>query len=351
MHISEQGSGNWWISVWAGLLLGSLAIADEPAAQTGPRIACDEASFDFGEIIDKEKVDHIFVLKNAGDSDLVISNVHTSCGCTTASLAKRTIAPGEPIDLVARFSLKGRIGHQEKRITVRSNDPVSPQFQLRLSGDIRRTIEVIPPAVSFGRIGIGKGTERKVTLSAASGIVFRVTGVVTDMVSFCDVRVDTIKEGSVYSVACTLRTNAVSAGGTISGRIEVNTDHALYPKIDIRVSGYMGFELMAIPSPLPLPRQDGNPAPMIRYLLVRSGNQKPFEILDVKTPIDSIQTKVDKLTGAGARIQISNLIASAELDGKEFEIRIRKWNGQEDILKVPVRIIPVSAPGGGPAKH
>ena len=90
---------------------------------------------------------------------------------------------------------------------------------------------------------------------------------------------------------------------------------------------------------------------MTRYLLVRSGNQKPFEILDIKVPLDSIQAKVGKLTGAGARIQLSNLVPSAELDGKEVEILVRKWNSQEQTLKVPVRIGAVSAPGGGSTQH
>jgi hypothetical protein len=252
---------------------------------------------------------------------------------------------------VAHFALRGRSGHQEKNIFVRSNDPSTPQFQLRLIGDIRRSIEVNPAAVAFGRVGIGMGAERKVTISASSGTVFRVLGVVPDSGSAYEVQVAPVTEGAVYEVTCVLRTNAVPEGGAIFGRIVVNTDHPQYPKIEIPVSGMMERELMVIPSQLMIQRVKKSAAPMTRYLLVRSGNQKPFEILKVNVPLESIKAGIKKLSDVQMRIQIDNLVPSDEVDGKEIEIQVRKWNGKEEVQRVPIRVITSSTAGNEPAEH
>ena len=323
----------------AGALLACACLPFGWAEEAAPRIACDGASFDFGEVMDKERVDHTFVLKNAGGAELVINKVTTSCGCTTASLAKKNLAPGESVDVAAKFSLKGRSGHQKKTISVHSNDPVSPLLRLQLCAHVRRSIEVSPPAVGFGRVGLGLGAERKVTLSASSGTVFRVMGVVTDEVSFCDVRVDTVTEGAAYAVTCNLRTNAVPTGGAVRGRIVVNTDHPLYSNIVIRVSGVRDSELVAIPSALTFQKPGGEPAPVTRYVLIRSGDKKPIEILKVNVPLDTIGARVERLSDAAVRIKLSDLVSSDELNGKEIEILVRRWNGEERTLRVPIRVI------------
>ncbi len=341
METGRQELRRWLTRVFFAcvLLFGVWARAGEP------RITCEEPSFDFGVVLDKQQVKHAFALKNDGDAELVIEKVTTSCGCTTASLARHNLAPGESVDIEATFSLRGRSGHQKKAISVRSNDPLSPLLSLQLSGDIRRSIEVNPVAIAFGRVEIGMGAEKTVSLSSISGTVFRVTGVVTSEVSFCDVRLDTVAEGSEYSISCALRTNAVPNGGPFTGLIVVHTDNSLYPEIEIRVSGIRDHELVAIPSRLTFSQKALNPAPLIRHLLVRSGNRKPFEVLAVKTPLESIQAEIKQLPGNRSRVLISNMVASDELNGKQIEIDVRKWNGEETTLTVPIRVV------GAPASH
>ena len=55
---------------------------------------------------------------NIGKTPITIDNVHTSCGCTTAALAKNDYAPGESGQIVARMEIGSRTGHQEKSILV-----------------------------------------------------------------------------------------------------------------------------------------------------------------------------------------------------------------------------------------
>lgn len=50
------------------------AVAAEPEAGV-PKIAADEAVFDFGAINPTSKVEHVFKIKNAGTADLKIERV------------------------------------------------------------------------------------------------------------------------------------------------------------------------------------------------------------------------------------------------------------------------------------
>ena len=49
-----------------------------PAAEAGegqPKIASDEATFEFGTIAPGKTIDHVFTIKNTGTADLVIDRV------------------------------------------------------------------------------------------------------------------------------------------------------------------------------------------------------------------------------------------------------------------------------------
>ncbi|MGB9890424.1 MAG: DUF1573 domain-containing protein, partial [Anaerolineae bacterium] len=66
------------------------APTDEPV----PRLEMPERRHHFGRVYARWTVSHIFPVQNTGTADLVISNLVTSCGCTTAELSSRVIPPG-----------------------------------------------------------------------------------------------------------------------------------------------------------------------------------------------------------------------------------------------------------------
>jgi hypothetical protein len=80
---------------------------------------------------------------NAGDKPVTIKNVKTSCGCTSAKLAKEVYAPGERDDVIVSFLLRGRRGPQEKHISVKTDDPKS-DVELLLKGNIEELATVKP---------------------------------------------------------------------------------------------------------------------------------------------------------------------------------------------------------------
>jgi len=89
---------------------------------TGAAITWEDTAYDFGEIVAGDKVEHTFKFSNKGTEPLVITNVQVTCGCTTPKGWPRDpIAPGKKAELVVQFNSAGKIGRQNKVVTVISN--------------------------------------------------------------------------------------------------------------------------------------------------------------------------------------------------------------------------------------
>ncbi len=86
-----------------------------------PVLEFEKDFHDFGRIIQGEKVSYSFKFTNAGESDLIISKVSTSCGCTVPEFPKTPIRPGESNKITVKFDSENRRGFQNKSITVVSN--------------------------------------------------------------------------------------------------------------------------------------------------------------------------------------------------------------------------------------
>lgn len=95
--------------------------ASGEVADNLPVIEFEKEIHDFGKVIQGERVSYGFKFKNTGKSDLVITQVKTSCGCTVPKFKKEPIKPGEERIITVTFNSSGRKGIQNKTITVLSN--------------------------------------------------------------------------------------------------------------------------------------------------------------------------------------------------------------------------------------
>ncbi len=97
---------------------------DEPL--TGPKIAFSESSFDFGDIVSGDRVEHVFEFENTGNEPLILSDVRTTCGCTAPEWEREPVMPGDKSLLKVLFNSTGKMGIQNKVITVMSNAVNNP---------------------------------------------------------------------------------------------------------------------------------------------------------------------------------------------------------------------------------
>jgi len=86
-----------------------------------PIMQFEEKEHNFGKILQGETVSINFKFTNEGNSDLIIAEVSTSCGCTVPSYPKTPIRPGEKGVIKVAFSSKGQKGFQSKNILVVAN--------------------------------------------------------------------------------------------------------------------------------------------------------------------------------------------------------------------------------------
>jgi hypothetical protein len=118
------------------LLLVVFSLSASFAQFLGPRISTQQIEHNFGDIQSGKTVTHNFILSNTGDDNLVIKNVHATCGCTVAKPQKETLAPGESTKLKVDFNSAGRRGPQEKTVYVKTNDPKKPELKLKITANV-----------------------------------------------------------------------------------------------------------------------------------------------------------------------------------------------------------------------
>ena len=106
------------------LLMGAFVVigtlyAHQPFISS-PAFLWNETTHDFGRIKQGVPVSHEFTFTNSGGSDLIITSVNASCGCTVAEYTKTPIRPGEKGFVKAIYNA-AKTGNFTKTITVGSN--------------------------------------------------------------------------------------------------------------------------------------------------------------------------------------------------------------------------------------
>ena len=86
-----------------------------------PKIELDKTEHDFGIINEGDVVETEFIVKNIGESDLVIAEAKGSCGCTVPESPKEPIAPGQSAPIKVSFNSSGKPGMQNKTVTLTTN--------------------------------------------------------------------------------------------------------------------------------------------------------------------------------------------------------------------------------------
>lgn len=129
-----------------------------PATPAGPAgaITFTNPQHDFGKVMDtKQPLICKFDFKNTGPGKLVISAINTGCGCTAAKLAKQEFEPGEGDAIEITYNPKST-GKASRQITVVTNDPANPNFQLTISANVVPIVEARPSTLQFGQVPVGE---------------------------------------------------------------------------------------------------------------------------------------------------------------------------------------------------
>src|ERR1044072_3202196 len=121
------------IVLFALLMVSAFSVAARENPQPGgPKLVIASLEHSFGKVKPGTPLTYTFTIKNQGDSNLEITNVAPSCGCTTSDFDK-VIAPGKEGKVTLEVKkTDGYKGEVSKNATVTTNDPNHQTFQLVL---------------------------------------------------------------------------------------------------------------------------------------------------------------------------------------------------------------------------
>lgn len=322
-------------AVAASILVAGMGILT-PQSWAAPVIMSPDPVFDFGERDNEEKVEHNFVVKNAGDEVLNITDVKTTCGCTVAKPSVNTLAPGEETTIGVTFNLKGKQGVQNKKITVMTNDPETPQYYLELKGTALALIMMEPTMLNFGRIEDNEPHSLPITIrTTKEGYTFELKDVTIEGAAPIQTVIETVTPGKEYKVIAT--TNANLLPGSITGSVTIATSEATRPTLQAKVFGHVIGALTVQPPSIRIrSSSDPNAARTSQFLQVVPGRAKSFELLEIIPPIEGMKAELIKRKDNDYHIKLSDMPVDKSLEGKELIVRTNLPDTPE--IRIPFQV-------------
>ncbi len=337
------------LAVASAGLRPAVAQPSAPSAATGLQpssgpLVCDAPVYDFGERDNFTRVKHVFQLKNAGTSPLVIDRVLTTCGCTVANLKQKILAPGESVPLEVEVSFEGRKGTFEKHVFVLSGGTTQNKTRLTMKGTAIERIRITPPTVNLGYSAMDRPTESTAAIeSLEEAAKFTVRDVKTDS-PYLEATVETAQDGLKHTIH--VRTRPPLPLGTHPAQIHVFTDSDKHPVLDIPVALRVVDQIEIVPKEVVIyDRGTGEADTAIRFLNVMPGSVTQFTVTGVETPVEGIVSEIIPRPENRYLIKLQNLPVDPDLEGKDLVI-LTDVPGRER-LPVPIRIKKYPAPRTG----
>jgi hypothetical protein len=303
-----------------------------------PKVTCAHPNFDFKNVDEGPDIIHEFHCRNRGVGKLIVTNVSTSCGCTAAVLKKLgakagsddkasypvTVMPGSAFIIKATYHTSGRPGHATKIITVTSNDPVTPGFQLKLDMTVVRDIEIHPDRLYLYGLKHGEAHSSPITVYGKPGMPLNVlsaqssNGVVTvsSIVPYKDDNKDPtqVHSGAIIQVDV----SAAQTIGSFTDNIDIKTDSVKKPDITVPVLGEVNGKVQFNPKSLYFAPQQSSPI----TITFTADQPQSFTIRQVESTKHLVRPYIIKSMGPSGFDQYSLVVSvnknlPKESDGKD----------------------------------
>jgi hypothetical protein len=300
----------------------------------GPKIFSPEPIYDFGTLDNTEKVIHSFTIKNEGTEALEIAQVKTSCGCTIADPPKnKKLAPGEQTEITATLTLTGKTGSQSKAITVMTNDPKTPNYQLKLTGIATTAIMVSDRFINFPKVIDDDPHSDTVKIhTTRDEINFKVTSATIDDESFTT-EIEEVTANKDYNVIVTLKGGLPA--GSLRSKLTIKTDNPKHPAFPLNVMANIVGDINVVPAGgIKYPYRPDSDKKAKYNVKLSPGRASSFLVTEVELPNGDVQVELLEQAKGSYLIKLSNLPADGQLDGTEMIVRTNLESTPE--LRIPI---------------
>ncbi|MDR0414737.1 MAG: DUF1573 domain-containing protein [Prevotellaceae bacterium] len=302
-----------------------------------------KTAHDFGQIPEAGgEATYLFEFTNVGKAPVIITNVESSCGCTTPEWSREPVLPGKTGFVKAIFDPKDRPGIFDKEITVSAT--AGQQVKLKISG------EVIPKAKGIADLYPRVvGTLRLKSLNIPFANIYSAATVVDSLpvvntgsaavsIAFenvpphltLSVRPQTLNPGEKGSITCTYNAAKKSDWGYVTDKVSFTLgggksrgELSISATIDEDFSGLTGEQLSNAPvaslarRSIDLGSVSGSAAKEFTISIANSG-KSDLLLRKVSTNCSCITLSDDnpKVVKAGQSAELKATFRAASLKGK-----------------------------------
>lgn len=307
------------------------------ADDSEPTLVVSKPIFDFGTISQGQPVQHDFVIRNSGSSELQIRKILPACGCTAAVVASDRISPGESTEIKVQFDTAGFQGYKVKTIRLYTNDPKQTSTVLTIQGTIRPEIAVTPLRLNFGNVRRGTSPEDEVVVSSTiQGFAIKSVRPRSEEIQVVN---EPLAEGKGARLKISLKDTLPV--GIFRSRIAVLTNNKKTPVINVpifaKVRGDLSFSRSSVSFGLlegPLKE------PTSQEVILTNTSSEPIGILSVKSDHPNVSAKIDELE-PGKKFTVRVSLAGTDAGAVRAKIKINTNHKDPDqrLLVLPVYAI------------
>lgn len=342
LRVSKPTRGENVRAIGAAKRKGQVTTEAYPPGKPRPKIECAVDVHDFGTVWVGPVLQHTFQIRNTGEAPLDIKKVKPSCGCTIAGTYPKRLDPGEAGEFPFSVSSTKLRGKFEKSITVTTNDPANPSLRLRLRGEVKRYVEMVPAAVHFGKLFGAEKQERvvKITNNTENPLRLKVAKPLDGNFS---VKINEKVPGQVFELIVTA--NPPFKPGAFRKTLTLSTNVEAQTTVNVPVRGSVPQRLDVSPAVLNIGRLDADNnvgRKLTRIVRFTNYGATPTKVLGVTTTDPSIIAKVKEQTAGksySVEIQIPKGL-KMPTTGKGPVITLLTDDAEKPRIDVPIRATP-----------
>jgi hypothetical protein len=227
------------------IFAGLTAWSDETSK---PKMQIVEPSYNAGEMYKtNKKIQHDFIIKNIGQSELQIINARPGCGCTVTQFDK-VIAPGAEGKVTASVDISHFKGQIEKGIDLETNDPEQAHARLTVKANIKTVLEMKPADQVRFTVSKGEAKKEDFQLSPTYEKPFKITAAKIDSEFFTADLVPPEANAEKPEYKLTVGVKDTAPIGTQTGSVELTFQDAPVPMMTIPVTAIVRGSITASPS-------------------------------------------------------------------------------------------------------
>ena len=300
-----------------------------------PILSASSYEYDFGRLKPMQEAEARITIDNRGGQVLKLEVPTASCGCSTPTLAKRVLDPGEQTVLTLRQRVSEQSGPFLHMVFLESNDPNSPQQRIIFVGSVSKGVIVRPEPMVFDALSPGESKTRHLELMSDNDKPFLITFLDTSGPLRARGTLDV--PSKLHRVEVTM--TAGDTLGPIEGHVTLKLDIPGNPPLFIPVRGSVRGTVRLAPSTLSLGNVVGYSA--VTHEILLSGVGEPFELVNIKLADTGWDFQYRALPRGDEKsllkvrltIRVPNMMGTIKT---ELAVAIVSRNGKRQTITLPV---------------